>query len=258
MRDVILEKLREVEQTHRVRVLYAVESGSRAWGFASPDSDWDVRFIFARHPHDVLRVHPVRDVIEEMDGDLDVSGWELRKALALYLKTNPPLFEWLDSPIVYLDDKHFAAELRALATRYFSPRACFQHYRAMASNNMRAYLQGETVRLKKYLYVLRPVLACDWILARSAMPPTAFATLLDAQLAPGSVRDEVERLLAAKRTAAEVADGPRLPALHTFLEQALARFEMQEVPAARADASELDALLRRTLWRAWPNLDDWR
>jgi len=154
-----------VEAERNVRVLFACESGSRAWGFASRDSDYDVRFIYV-HPRDwYLSVEDRRDVIEQpIAEDLDVSGWELRKVLRLLRKSNPPLLEWLKSPVVYQHDPVFAAEFGALAAEFYSPRRCYAHYLHMASGNWRHYLRSrEVVSLKKYLYVFQALLACRWI-----------------------------------------------------------------------------------------------
>jgi uncharacterized protein len=148
----IQAKLTELETSRGVRVLFACESGSRAWGFASPDSDYDVRFIYTGPAASYLTVHAARDVIEEpVNAELDVSGWDLRKALGLLAKSNPPLLEWLDSPIVYRQDEAFVARFRALATAWFDPRASGHHYANMARNNYREHMRGETVKLKKYL-----------------------------------------------------------------------------------------------------------
>lgn len=105
VRTRVLVELEAIEQRHDVRVLFACESGSRGWGFASPDSDYDVRFLYVHKPEWYLRVEPQRDVIERpIDDVLDVSGWELRKALQLMRRSNPTLFEWLDSPVIYRED----------------------------------------------------------------------------------------------------------------------------------------------------------
>ncbi|MDX2226561.1 MAG: nucleotidyltransferase domain-containing protein, partial [Verrucomicrobiae bacterium] len=152
--------LDQIETTHNVRILHACESGSRAWGFASTDSDWDVRFIYV-HPRDFyLSIESHRDVIENpISDDLDISGWDLRKALGLLLKSNPPLLEWISSPIVYRQDPDFLRNFRRLSEDFYSPQRCFRHYLHMAEGNHRHYLLGETIALKKYFYVLRPVLA---------------------------------------------------------------------------------------------------
>src|SRR5436190_18752929 len=121
--------LAQLEAERNVRVLFACESGSRAWGFASRDSDYDVRFLYVHVRDWYLSVEARRDVIEQpIADDLDLSGWELRKALQLLRKSNPPLLEWLKSPVVYKRDPVFVAECEALAAKYYSPRKCFAHY----------------------------------------------------------------------------------------------------------------------------------
>ena len=127
MNEIILEKLRQTEQRENVKILLAVESGSRAWGFASPDSDYDVRFIYARPVSDYLRLEETRDVIElPIDDELDINGWDLRKTLRLIYKSNPTVFEWLNSPIVYLKSD-FAAEINTAAKDYFSVKKALYH-----------------------------------------------------------------------------------------------------------------------------------
>ena len=156
MRQRVRRQLADIEQRYQVRVLYACESGSRGWGFASPDSDYDVRFLYVHQPEWYLRVEAQRDVIElPIDDELDVCGWEWRKALGLLKAANPTLIEWLDSPVVYQQDASTVAALKALVPQWFSPLRARWHYYSMARKNFRGYLQGEQVRLKKYFYVLR-------------------------------------------------------------------------------------------------------
>jgi predicted nucleotidyltransferase len=160
MRITILQCLLDIEARHKVKVLFACESGSRGWGFASPDSDYDVRFVYVNRLDWSLTVEPGRDVIEQpISGDLDVNGWYLRKALKLLHSSNPVLLEWLRSPIVYLQDEDLAPRLRALAEQHLSLDQAYHHYVSMAKKSLRDHLLGETVRYKKYLYVLRPLLA---------------------------------------------------------------------------------------------------
>ena len=182
MREKIQEQLRRIEESENIKILLAVESGSRAWGFASPDSDYDVRFVYIRRPEDYLRLDVVRDVIElPIDDVLDINGWDLQKTLRLLHKSNPTLFEWFSSPIVY-QKTEFADKFRELMMHYFSSKKTLYHYISMAEGNYREYLQGEIVRVKKYFYVLRPVLACQWILDRGTPPPMLFSELLKAEL----------------------------------------------------------------------------
>src|SRR5882762_7904714 len=139
----VVNELRRIEEHYDVKVLYACESGSRAWGFASLDSDYDVRFLYVHSRDWYLSIENRRDVIEEpISEGLDISGWELRKALRLLRKSNPPLLEWTKSPVVYRHDPVFAAEFGALATEFYSPRRCFAHYLHMAFGNWRDYLRG--------------------------------------------------------------------------------------------------------------------
>ena len=157
----IKEELNKIEAAEDVRIIWSAESGSRAWGFASPDSDYDVRFIYVRNRKDYLRLNPVRDVIEwQLDEVLDISGWDIRKALQLLYKSNPTLFEWYNSPIVYRETEE-AQWLKDMLPQYFSMKKSLYHYLSMAKSNYHKYLQGEEVRLKKYFYVLRPILAAQ-------------------------------------------------------------------------------------------------
>lgn len=253
MRERVRGQLHDIEQRYNVRVLYACESGSRGWGFASPDSDYDVRFLYVHRPEWYLRVEPQRDVIElPIDDELDVCGWEWRKALGLLKGANPTLIEWLDSPVVYQEDETVLAELRALILAWFSPLRARWHYFSMARKNFRTYLQGETVRLKKYFYVLRPLLAAQWVEAGKGVPPMRFAELLAGSELSAPLREEIDALLEIKQRAGEAEYGPKRPLLHAFLQSELAR---GEVPPLLLDSSEgnlkdLDSLLMRTVMRS--------
>lgn len=162
MNRLVPEKLREIEKAHDITVLWAVESGSRAWGFASPDSDFDVRFIYRHNRDYYLKLEQDRDVIElPVDETWDVSGWDLDKTLKLLYKSNPTLFEWLQSPIVY-HQTDFIERLRPLARQYFSEKKMLYHYLNTAKTHMEKYLSGPELKPKKYFYALRSILACRW------------------------------------------------------------------------------------------------
>ena len=251
IRREIESRLDAIAAAHGVRILYACESGSRGWGFASPDSDYDVRFLYV-HPLDwYLRVVPDRDVIElPISKVLDINGWELRKALGLLAKGNATLVEWLDSPVVYHADAVFLAGMRAAIARTHRPERAFHHYVHMARKNYREYLRGERVRLKKYLYVLRPLLATLWIERGRGPAPMPFARLVEGIVTDPLLREAIERLLAIKRAAAEAEYGAPLPELNAFIERELARLESAPPPApARIDHGVLDALLADTVRR---------
>jgi predicted nucleotidyltransferase len=247
----IAARLASVEADFNVRVLYACESGSRAWGFASPDSDWDVRFLYV-HPLDwYLSVSEHRDVIElPIVDDLDINGWELRKALRLMRKGNPVLLEWLNSPIRYRVDADFLATIRALAEAHYSPIVCFHHYLHTAHNNWRGYPHEPTVKLKKYLYVLRPVLACRWIEAGRGMAPMEFIHLVEATVTDADLRAAIDQLLVLKRASGEIGLGPSIPEIDAFLMSEIARLAnvARTLPSkGKSDNTGMDVLLRKTI-----------
>lgn len=251
MRESVLDELRRIEREYDVTVLYACESGSRAWGFASTDSDFDVRFIYVPRQAWYLRVDEPRDVIERpLSDELDISGWELRKALRLLRNSNPTLLEWLGSPLVYRAEPGAAESMRALAQSFYSAHAARHHYLSMAKKNFRGYLQGEQVRFKKYLYVLRPLLAVRWIDLGLGMPPTAFAELLEQTLNEPALLAEIDDLLRLKRQASEADYGPRRVLLHHFIDSELARAEsLAALPRPEGDVRQLDEYLRESVLR---------
>ena len=251
MEATIRKTLEEIEQRENCRILLAVESGSRAWGFASPDSDYDVRFIYVRPCEEYLRLERERDVIElPVDKVLDVNGWDLDKTLRLLHRSNPTVFEWFSSPIVYKTTP-FAGQFVPMAQRYFSSKKGLWHYLSMAEGNDRAYLRGETVRAKKYFYVLRPVLACRWILEKGTPPPMRFDELAESQLDAG-LKSTVAELLDLKMHAPEVREIPRIEVLNRYLEESCAeiRARIEHMPEEpRQGWEELDALFLSELRR---------
>ncbi|AZK61226.1 nucleotidyltransferase domain-containing protein [Pectobacterium versatile] len=250
MRTRIKLVLQDVEERYQVKVLYACESGSRGWGFSSPDSDYDVRFLYVHQPEWYLRVEPQRDVIElPIDDELDVCGWEWRKALGLLKRANPTLIEWLDSPVVYQEDRNATSELRAAVPMWFSPSKARWHYLSMARKNFRGYLQDETVRLKKYFYVLRPLLAVRWIEAGKGMPPMRFSQLLAETVDDPHLLAEIHQLLEIKQRSGEAEYGPRREVIHAFITQMLNDADSPAMlpDSKAADDTMLDALLYRTV-----------
>ena len=220
MKDIIIEKLAEIERIEDITILHAVESGSRAWGFPSPDSDYDVRFIYVRKPEFYLKLEKTRDVIEYPISDmLDINGWDLNKALRLLHGSNPTLFEWMSSPVVYRKTT-FIDQLRPIMDDYFSCKSGLYHYLSMAEGNYRDYLKGEMVRAKKYFYVLRPLLACKWILRTHTKPPMIFRELMSAEM-DDSLKPAVERLLDLKMNAPEIKEIPRVDEINAYLDRTI-------------------------------------
>jgi predicted nucleotidyltransferase len=202
------------------------------------------------------RIFEKRDVIERPISDkLDISGWDLRKALSLYRKSNPPLLEWLQSPIRYVEKYSVTEQLRETSPLTFSPKSCMYHYLNMAKDNYREYLQGEQVRIKKYFYGLRPVLACEWIGRYGEMPPMEFDALVE-RLVPkdGALWQVVQQLLVRKKSGEELDYEPRLNPINDYLEERLQELEKgaasQPSAGANLDA-RLDAIFRATLQEVW-------
>ena len=227
IKQTILEELRRIEQEEDVRIVYACEAGSRAWGFPSQDSDYDVRFIYVRPVEWYLSIFDKRDVIEKpISNMLDINGWDIKKALRLFRKSNPPLLEWLQSPICYMEDSSVTEQIRLLTAEAFLPKSCMYHYLNMAKGNYREYLQGEHVKIKKYFYVLRPVLACAWIERYQTMPPMEFERLVDSIVPNGSeLKAVIAELLKRKRAGEELDLEPKINVINTYLDKQITYYE---------------------------------
>lgn len=251
MRKKIKEQLRRIEDAENIKILLAVESGSRAWGFASPDSDYDVRFVYIRSLEDYLRLDVIRDVIElPIDDVLDINGWDLQKTLRLLYKSNPTLFEWFSSPIVYKKTE-FSDKFRDLMMHYFSSKKTLYHYVSMAEGNYREYLKGDLVKAKKYFYVLRPVLACQWILDRGTPPPMLFSELLKTEL-PVELIDVVNQLLELKMNSPEIKLIKRISEINEYLDESIPRIKSAVRlldDSYTPDWSELNQLFLRELMK---------
>ena len=173
--------LRGVEHEYDVKILLAVEAGSRAWGFESANSDWDVRFIYVHKPEWYFKVVEQRDVIEFMYNDVDLAGWDLKKALGLFKKCNPSLLEWINSPKVYYEDKVFVSRIREVEKDFFNPIKTMYHYNHIYNKDNERFHKKDGVDMKRFLYYLRGVLACKWIESNLSLPPVPFNELVDAR-----------------------------------------------------------------------------
>lgn len=255
MQETILKTLKELEKKHDIRILYAVESGSRAWGFASADSDYDVRYIYIRRTEDYLRVNTQRDTIEgPLDETLDFSGWDIRKTLELLRRCNPSLMEWYQSPIIYLTTDLWKS-LSVHIPEFFQIRSNMHHYLSMVQANWNACLKtsSEQISAKKYLYVLRPILCCRWLEQYGTMPPVLFDTLCKAVL-PEELASATEQLLKQKKNGEEKALIPRIPALDTFVLTEISRLkqvrdDLPKNPMPGYD--EVNQYFRQLLKAAW-------
>ena len=196
--------LKQIERKYDVYVLMAVESGSRAWGFASEDSDWDVRFIYVHRAEWYFSVDDQRDVIEEMfENDIDAVGWDIKKALRLLKRSNPSLMEWINSPIVYIGEEHFMYDLKLLAKHCYNPHKVMYHYERIYIKQDRRYLQKVGYPMKRFMYYLRGILACQWIEKYKTLPPVAFKELYEDIVEDQKIKDGISEMIKQKSSGKE-------------------------------------------------------
>ena len=252
IRIEILRRIKAAEKEHNVKILFAIESGSRAWGFASPNSDYDVRFIYA-HPQDWyldISVEGKRDVIEyPIVDEIDINGWDIRKALMLFWKSNPAFVEWIQSPIVYVDDGVFTKHVSELLPSIYAHEKGIYHYKHMAKTNYRGYLRKDLVPLKKYFYVLRPLLAIRWLEEKNEPAPIEFDILRKLVKDDKKLSEEIETLLIRKKASMEKDMIPQVPAINDFIETELERLESYaDVPEREAeDIQALNHLFKQII-----------
>lgn len=201
MKSIIQQKLTEIEKEHAIKILYSCESGSRAWGFPSPDSDYDVRFIYTRSLDDYLTIHPPKDHLSfSINDELDIYGWDISKVLQLITKSNTTPFEWLQSSVIYRENEIVRKELWQLCQNYFCPRSNIHHYFGIAKGAMET-MQKEEIKIKKLFYVLRPMLAALWCSKQNSIAPMSIFPLMD--LLPKHLQEKVLSLIELKSKATE-------------------------------------------------------
>ena len=219
--DLVRLKLDEIEEKEHIRILHAVESGSRAWGFASPDSDYDVRFIYVRKQEDYLRLETTRDTIEwELDETLDINGWDIKKVLQHFHKSNATIFEWANSSIVYKTTDEWK-KIYEVGKQYFSCKSSMYHYYGTAQKTYNEYLNADSVKYKKYFYALRPVLAAKWIEKKKCPPPVLFQNLVD-EVLEDEMKDPVASLVEQKVKMAESDKAPKIDVISNYLVENIA------------------------------------
>jgi predicted nucleotidyltransferase len=249
MYQIIRQKLVEIEQQKNIRILYACESGSRAYGFASPDSDYDVRFIYVRNKLSYLSINEPDSIIELAISDmLDIGGWELRKSLRMFRKSNVTLYEWLQSPVVYRQDETFMHELKPLMPDYFSLRAGTLHYIGFTRGAWKDMQDGE-VKVKKYFYCLRTVLAALWIIEKHEIPPMEFSKLRTL-ITDKDCQDTVDELIRLKSVTNEKTLSQPVTLLYDFIEAQIKYCEehLPDPDRENMDYKKLNILFRKQLY----------
>lgn len=237
-----------IEREYNVKILLAVESGSRVWGFESNDSDWDVRFIYVHKPEWYFTVEQQRDTIEYVyNNRLDMVGWDLKKALSLLSKSNPTVLEWLHSPIIYRCEDYFSQRLAAVEDDYFNPFKLMYHYNRIYQKHNERYLQQEGYPMKRFLYYLRGILACKWIEQKMTFPPVPFMELVDATVEDEAIVAKIEDLIQMKRGDKEcditVVDGPLIAYARHWDEYYNEKIDSFRPEIAEVSTDALDSVL---------------
>ena len=217
----ITKYINDVEEKYNVKIIFACESGSRAWGFPSKNSDYDIRFVYIRKEEDYLKLDKDRDVIEYMlDDVIDMNGWDLDKSLKLLHSSNPTLFEWLNSPIIYFK-RDFYDELLKISNDYFDVKKEMGHYISMCENDFISIVKSnKSVKLKRYFYTIRALLAAKWSLEENSVPPVLFEKLVDAKL-DNNLKPIISNLLEIKRNSTESNYIESIKELNDFIEKEL-------------------------------------
>lgn len=241
----IISRLREIENTEDIQILYACESGSRAWGFASPDSDFDIRFIYKRPLKDYVVLKDLPDTLEyPIQDNLDYSGWDFKKFLFHLYKSNGVMFEWLQSPIAYRDIQGFRNTFQKLMADYFNPRSTINHYLGLTKRTYLDFGESTEVKLKKYFYILRPLMAASWIHRKKTIPPMDFESLLASADWDNRILSLVSELKQKKERSDESQLIPRITDLESFVTEKMQYYEanLPENPECGKDISELNNL----------------
>ena len=251
MQEKIKKYLTALEKKKDIEILLACETGSRAWGFPSPDSDYDVRFIYRRKKDWYLHLQQQKDSIDVMyeDNEIDLSGWDLRKSLLLLAKSNPALLERIQSPVLYKVNEAFLTGIRAEAEQQYSKIATMFHYLSMAKKKFEEVQSGEKMRLKSMFYALRTSVACLWITKRDTMPPIVFQEMLENLDIDAAVKKRIYELINLKATASESYMHPQEKLINDFIAENIAHAEAigKTLPGSKGKLSDMNAFFIKTV-----------
>jgi hypothetical protein len=245
--------LKEIEQKKNIEILYACETGSRAWGFPSPDSDYDVRFIYRHNIDWYLSLSQKKDTIEFMAGDLDVTGWDLRKCLMLLKKSNAPLIERFQSPVEYYSNNSFKTDFRNLIESYYSPTAVFFHHYSLAKKFLEEVKNKEAFKLKNYFYLMRSLLSCNWIVNDKTVLPMHIERLM--KYIDEDKKTLLRELIELKSTVGEKYLHPKDEKLNNWIVELFESVESnkENLGVNKTDFSPLNNFFLKTIYEGADN-----
>lgn len=247
IKEKIKEKIISIEQEENIQVLFACESGSRAWGFPSPDSDYDVRIIYSRPLDWYLSVNEGKDVLQyPIQNEFDICGWDLKKTLSLVNRSNVVVWEWLQSPIIYSQKQNFAKSLVTIANSFFSPKSSFLHYISLTKKVNDALGENKQIKLKKLFYVLRSLAAARWIAEKHTVPPMELNHLLAADWVFQSEKSAINKLVEMKSSAEESYTTVRNPTVDSFISNNLCACEnlAENLPSQKGNIETLNIFFK--------------
>ncbi len=242
MKKRIVEELRILEKEKGIKILMAVETGSRAWGFPSPDSDYDVRFIYQFPKNEYLKMRNLPEEIHQMcdNRNLDFTGWELRKSFQLLWKSNASLLERINSPIVYINEENFKEELELFAKDYFLPQVGLYHYKGLGYKYFQKIKDEETYKLKDFFYALRAALACKWIMETKQSVPVYMPEMFSIMKSNLGFENEVVSLIDLKSNMPETYRHNRNDSILNFIDSVLKEADVVEkLQSKQKNTSEL-------------------
>jgi len=249
--EKIKKYLTEIENKKNIRILFACESGSRAWGFPSPDSDYDVRFVYQHQKEWYLGLFEENDTIESMleNNLFDINGWDLRKSLRLLIKSNVHLLEIIQSPIIYKVDYAFLSGITNIAKDTYSRIASIYHHSNLAKKFLSEIKDSEPFKLKKLFYILRSAVACKWILDRDDIPPMVLTDMLAGIDISDGLQNRISELIKLKSTVDEKYLHPKENELHHFIMSCIERTENEAktLPGSKANMKEVNSFFLNTL-----------
>lgn len=247
----IKKYLKQIEEERDIKILFACETGSRAWGFPSPDSDYDVRIIYMHQKEWYLSLSESRDTIERMydDNEIDITGWDIRKSLRLLKKSNAAMLERIQSPIAYIENEKFVHEINNLGKECFSPIASMYHYLNMAKKTMDDINVDGEYKLKKMFYALRAATACRWIIDKQEIPPIVFMEMMKKLSVPQHIKGRIEELIVLKSTKNESYLHVGEKEIFQFIAEQLDKAEMEAkgLSSNRINALKMDVFFRKVL-----------
>lgn len=243
MQKIILKELKQLEEKHNVTILFAIESGSRGWGFSSKDSDYDVRFVYKHDSDWYLNIDEQRDVIElPVDEVLDINGWDIRKALRLASKSNFVIWEWLQSPIAYIEQGNIREEMLNAISKRFSPISVAHSYLSLATRTMKEHYKGNDILIKKYFYIIRALLSSRWIVERHSVPPMVFRDVLEIVKDESEFLSELNKLIAIKKDSTEKDICDRILEIDKVIDSTLIQIEAAADKLPKAETGSIDEL----------------